>query len=258
MSLTEFRKTAEQAARLGGKVLEQWASKFTVSEKSQFNLVTEADVASQKAIFDLVLGTYPDHGFLGEEEGQSKDHTASGVRWIIDPLDGTSNYVHRFPYYGVSIGVEVDGELKVGVVYDPNRDEMFSAAIGEGVTVNGEPCRPTVRDSLETALVMASLPLVTGPDDPAVKRFVHLLSKVQHLQRTGSAALNLAYIAAGRMEAYWSSSLKPWDMAGGAVLVREAGGKITKTDGSAFDVEVADMVASNGTAVHEQLVECLR
>ncbi len=220
MSLTEIRKTAEEAARRGGQVLEEWASKFTVSEKSQFNLVTEADVASQNAIFELIQNAFPDHGFLGEEEGQSKDHTASGVRWIIDPLDGTSNYVHRFPYYGVSIGVEVDGELKVGVVYDPNRDEMFSAAIGEGVTVNGQAIRPSTRDSLDTALVMASLPLVAGPDDPPVKRFVHLLTKAQHLQRTGSAALNLAYVAAGRMEAYWSSSLKPWDMAGGAVLVR--------------------------------------
>ncbi|MDA1016452.1 MAG: inositol monophosphatase family protein [Planctomycetota bacterium] len=256
MDLHEFRETAELAARRGGDILEEWASKFTVSEKSQFNLVTEADLASQTAICKFITERYPDHGFLGEE-GLVEDHSQSGCRWIIDPLDGTSNYVHRFPYYGVSIALEIDGKLQVGVVYDPTRDEMFSAAAGLGSTVNGSPLSPSTIDGLDRALVMASLPLVTDKNDPAVQRFLTVLSQAQHLQRTGSAALNLAYVAAGRMEAYWSSSLKPWDMAGGAVILLEAGGRISKTDGSAFDVEVADMLASNGTPVHEQLVECL-
>lgn len=257
MDLHEFRETAELAARRGGELLEEWASKFTVSEKSRFNLVTEADLASQTAICEFIKERHPTHGFLGEE-GLLEDHAASGCRWIIDPLDGTSNYVHRFPYYGVSIALEIDGELKVGVVYDPTRDEMFSAALGLGSTVNGSPLKPSEIDGIDRALVMASLPLVTDKDDPAVQRFLTILSRAQHLQRTGSAALNLAYVAAGRMEAYWSSSLKPWDMAGGAVILTEAGGRISKADGSVFDVEVADMLASNGTSVHEQLSECLK
>ena len=142
MSEMEFLKQAEKAARLAAEVLDRWSEKFTVSEKSPANLVTEADFAAQKIIYETIHGSYPDHNFLGEE-GLSETNSDSPYRWVIDPLDGTSNYVHRFPYYGVSIGLERDGELIVGAIYDPNRDEMFSATLGGGATLNGQPMTPS-------------------------------------------------------------------------------------------------------------------
>ncbi|MBX3439905.1 MAG: inositol monophosphatase, partial [Planctomycetaceae bacterium] len=182
----------------------------------------------------------------------------SPFRWIIDPLDGTSNYVHGFPYYAVSIGVEESGTLVAGAIYDPSRDEMFSAAAGQGAKLNGQPIHVSSRDTLSTALCMASLPVRTTRQDAAVQSFLRVLEVVQHVQRTGSAALNLAAVAAGRVEAFWSTSLKPWDMAAGVLLVREAGGCVSRTDGGAFQVDQPDLLASNGTGLHESLIGVLR
>lgn len=252
MSETEFLTTAEEAARLAADVLNDWATRFSVTEKSPANLVTEADFASQEVITKHIRSRFPDHGFLGEEGGL-ETVGADGCRWVIDPLDGTSNYVHRFPFYAVSIALEIDGELAVGVIYDPNRDEMFSAVRGSGARLNNGPLMPTTVETLDQALVVASLPVGAGRDDPAVERFLRILPEAQHLQRTGSAALNLCYVAAGRVEAYWSASLKPWDMAAGALIVTEAGGRVSRADGSPLRIEDSDIVASNGTALHEEL-----
>jgi myo-inositol-1(or 4)-monophosphatase len=248
----EFLRTAEEAARMAGAVLEDWASRFSVSEKSRSNLVTEADFASQELIHTHIKSRFPDHGFLGEE-GLDQPNPDSSYRWIIDPLDGTSNYVHRFPYYGVSIALERAGELLIGVIFDPNRDEMFTAVQGRGARLNGKPISPTDVSALKNAMVVASLPVGTrGSGDPAVARFLKVLPIAQSLQRTGSAALNLAYVACGRMELYWSTSLKPWDMAAGALIVREAGGRVTRLDDSAFCVDEPEILASNGTGLHQE------
>lgn len=252
ISETDFLKTAEEAARLGGDVLDSWAKKFTVTEKRPADFVTEADFESQAAIHKLIVGRYPDHNFLGEE-GLAETNSDSPYRWVIDPLDGTSNYVHRFPFYAVSIGLECAGALVLGVIFDPNRDEMFSAVRGGGATLNGEPIRTTTVDLLPKAMAVVSLPVDADRDHPAVDRFLRVLSVAQTVQRTGSAALNLAYVASGRIDAYFSSSLKPWDMAAGAIIVREAGGRVTQMDGSEFDIGVSDLLASNGAAIHEQL-----
>ncbi len=254
MEWMDFLSVAEEAARLGGAVLEDWGTRFTVSEKSRANLVTEADFASQETIHKHILKHFPDHGFLGEE-GLDQPSETSDYRWIIDPLDGTSNYVHRFPYYGVSIALEAAGELIVGVVYDPTRDEMFSAVRGQGAKRNGEPIAPTDVDDLQGAMAVASLPVATGVNNPAVARFLTVLPVVQSLQRTGSAALNLAYVACGRIDFYWSSSLKPWDMAAGALLVEEAGGKVTRLNNSPFHVDGPEILASNGTGIHQQFCQ---
>ncbi|GAB4145403.1 MAG: inositol monophosphatase family protein [Planctomycetaceae bacterium] len=256
MEKTEFLKYAKQAAREAADVLESWSKKFTVSEKSRANLVTEADFAAQQAIHDILQSQFPDHGFLGEEDLEIANGD-SPYRWVIDPLDGTSNYVHRFPYYAVSIALECDKELIVGVIYDPNRDEMFTAIHGEGAHLNGAPIRPTGVTAIEEAMVVASLPVHVGPNDVAVKRFLRVLSKAQTVQRTGSAALNLCYVAAGRMDAYFSTSLKPWDMAAGALIVSEAGGCVGTLDGKPLKIEVPDLLACNGTQLREQLTPLL-
>ena len=177
---------------------------------------------------------------------------------MIDPLDGTSNYVHHFPYYAVSIALECAGVLEVGVIYDPNRDEMFCAVRGEGATLNGKPISTSRVDSLSRAMVVASLPVAATPDDPAVGRFLRVMAHAQTVQRTGSAALNLAYVASGRMDAYWSSSLQPWDMAAGALIVTEAKGRISTMDGNPLQIEVPDMLASNGSSIHEELQQWLK
>jgi myo-inositol-1(or 4)-monophosphatase len=248
----DLLQIAQDAALLGGAQLEEWSRKFTVSEKSPADLVTEADFAAQEAIYRRIRDRYPEHHFLGEE-GLSETDGDSPYRWVIDPLDGTSNYVHHFPYYAVSIGLEKAGELVLGVIYDPNREEMFAAFKGRGATLNGKPIGPSTVGRLSEAMVVASLPVAGGRSNPAIARFLDVLPHAQTVQRTGSAALNLAYVAAGRMEAFWSSNLKPWDMAAGALIVEESGGRVTRMDGGPFRIEVPNLLSSNGSPIHDQL-----
>jgi myo-inositol-1(or 4)-monophosphatase len=249
-------ETAERAARRGGDVLQEWSTKFTTREKSRKNLVTEADVNSQAAIVETIRDSFPDHGFLGEEDlaiagGQSE------YRWIIDPLDGTTNYVHGFPYYAVSIGIECRGRLVAGVIFDPTRNEMFTAIDGSGAFLNGRSLRPSETEVLSEAFCVASLPVGARGDEPQVQQFLRVLPAARTVQRTGSAALNLCYVACGRIDAYWSGSLKPWDQAGGALIVQEAGGQVTRMNGSPFDVELPDLLATNGRSLHIELQSLL-
>lgn len=254
--MRDYVQTAEEAARRAGHVLRAWSSKFTVREKSRSNLVTEADEASQAAIFDFIHGRYPQHGFFGEE-GLSVTKEDSPYRWVIDPLDGTTNYVHGFPYYCVSIGLECRGEMIVAAVFDPIHEEMFLAVRGQGATLNRRPLRCSEVNDLGQALVIASLPVATSEHDESVRRFLRVLPAAQTVQRTGSAALNLANVAAGRIDGFWSTSLKPWDMAAGILLVEEAGGRISKIDGSGFELEKPNLLATNGSVIHDQLVPLL-
>lgn len=254
--MREFLQAAEDAARLAGQILRSWSSRFTVREKSRSNLVTEADLASQTAIADLLRGRFPQHGLLGEED-LGHDQTQTEYRWVIDPLDGTTNYVHGFPYYAVSIGLEHRGELIAGVVYDPVRDELFAAAKDQGATLNRRPIRCSEILALDQAMVIASLPVATSGSDLAVRRFLKVLPHAQTVQRTGSAAMNLAYLAAGRLDGFWSSSLKPWDMAAGVLLVSEAGGRVTQIQGGPFQLHQPDLLASNGTELHKELCNLL-
>jgi myo-inositol-1(or 4)-monophosphatase len=248
----EFLAAAQEAARAAGHLLQDWAGRFTVNEKGPADLVTEADVAAQTAIHQLLSARFPDHGFLGEE-GLRSSPGAGEYRWIIDPLDGTSNYVHGFPYYAVSIGLECRGELIAGVIYDPTRGEMFAASRGEGATLDGRPIRVSRTRPLSQAMVIASFPPGVTADSLPIKRFLKVLPFAQTIHRSGSAALNLAYIAAGRLDAFWSTSLKPWDVAAGAVIVAEAGGRVTNMSGGALDIAVPDLLCSNGTGIHDEL-----
>jgi myo-inositol-1(or 4)-monophosphatase len=247
---------AKRAALVGGGVLQEWRGRFSVREKSRSNLVTEADEAAQAAIVSLLQQEFPQHSFLGEENLQPESAATEWV-WIIDPLDGTTNYVHGFPYYSVSIALQVHGQLELGVIYDPTRGDMFAARRGCGVELNGVSVSVSGETRTSAAFGVGSLPVVTGPGDPAVERFLRALRVFQTVQRTGSAALNLAYLASGRIDAFWSSSLKVWDVAAGALMVMEAGGAISGLDGGKFDIFVPSLAAASTGPLLSDLLRVL-
>ncbi len=246
--LRDYLDAARVAARRAAAVLGDWRARFRVAEKGRFDLVTDADLASQRTIQEYLLGRFPGHGFLGEEEGaaQGRPGLDAPPTWIIDPIDGTTNYVHDFPFYCVSIGLQVGGELAVGVVYDPPHDEMFAAAAGLGAWLNEQRLRTSRVRRLEDALIATGFPPDLRGNERTLQWWRHLSFKTQSLRRTGSTALNLAYIAAGRFDGYWAFDNHVWDVAGATVVLREAGGVITNVDGTPFDPYTPDALASNG------------
>lgn len=246
--LIECLDAAQEAALRAAALLEEWRPRFQVREKGRFDLVTDADLASQRAILGYLAERFPGHAFLGEEEGATRERPGPGAppTWIIDPIDGTTNYVHGFPFYCVSIGLEIAGELVVGVVYEPTRREMFAAARGHGATLNGTPLRTTTTDTLEQALLSTGFPADLRGNEQSLDWWRLLSLRTQALRRTGSTALNLAYTAAGRFDGYWAFDNNVWDIAGGTVILREAGGVVTDVDGSPYDPYTPDAVATNG------------
>lgn len=248
-----------EAARRGAAVLEEWRAKFQVREKGRFDLVTDADLGSQRAIRSYLHERFPSHDFMGEEESAGEEHPLADAppTWIVDPLDGTTNYVHDCPMYCVSIGLWHAGDLVVGVVLDPSRPELFAAAKGHGATLNGKRLKVSRAAKLEESLLSTGFP----PDMRGQERSLawwRLLSLRTHsLRRTGSTALNMAYVAAGRFDGYWAFDNHVWDVAGATVLVREAGGLVTNVDGTPYDPFTADALATNG-ALHPALFEVLR
>jgi myo-inositol-1(or 4)-monophosphatase len=211
----------EAAARAGGRVLADWRGRFGVSKKGQRDYVTEADFAAQREIRRIVLTAFPEHGFVGEETlpDDEPDHdSASGLRWIVDPLDGTTNYVHGFPAYCVSVALARGDDLLVGAIYDPERDECFTARAGGGAFLNGRPIRVRETSDVLDALVALSFPPHVSVDSGAVADFLAVVSHVHSVRRTGSTAINLAYIACGRLDAFWVRAIKSWDVAAGLLL----------------------------------------
>ncbi len=224
----------EEAARAGGRVLREWMGRFGVTSKGPRDLVTEADYAAQHEIRGVIAAAFPDHGFVGEETehgvGQPASgepgHAGSGTRWIVDPLDGTSNYVHGFPAYCVSVALARDDELLVGAIYDPLRDECFTARRGHGAYLDGRPIRPPRVVVPGEALAAVSFPPHVTADSAAVADFLAVLPHVLSVRRTGSTALNLAYLACGRLHAFWVRRIACWDVAAGMLIVRESGAAI--------------------------------
>ena len=260
-AITARVEAADEAARIGGSILLDWAERFTAREKSPANLVTEADLASQRAIFEHLHARFPDDRFVGEEDLGRDDPTDpagdAAFAWYVDPLDGTGNYVHGFPYYAVSIGLAAHGRLHAGIIYDPTRDEMFAATVGGGAMLNGTPMRVADCPRLGEAFCVASLPVATDPENIALDRFLRIAPQAQTVQRTGSAALNLSYVACGRIDAFWSTSLNPWDMAAGVVLVAEAGGTVSRCDGGEFALLTKDVLATGTGAARAELIAAL-
>jgi myo-inositol-1(or 4)-monophosphatase len=256
--LQSWLSAAQEAARRGAAVLEEWRTRFRVQEKARFDLVTEADVTSQRTIRDFLHRQFPDHDFLGEEEGAGKHVPGadSPPTWIVDPLDGTTNYVHDCPLYCISIGLQVAGEMVVGVVFDPPHNELFWALKGHGAWLNDRRLQTSRIDSLEQALLATGFPTDMRGQERTLDWWRYFSLRAQSLRRTGSTALNLAYIAAGRFDGYWAFDNHVWDVAGGMVLVREAGGIVTNIDGSAYDPYTPDALVSNGP-LHPLMLELL-
>jgi myo-inositol-1(or 4)-monophosphatase len=239
-----LRRTAEEAARLAGRILAQrFQGERTIEfKRSVTDLVTDADRASEEALLEFLRARYPGHALLAEESGASQ---GTALRWLIDPLDGTTNYAHRVPHFCVSVAVDGPEGVLAGVVYDPMLEELFSAARGEGATLNGQPLKASDTQEIGRALLCTGFPydVRERPEGP-VGLFNRFIRRAQGIRRTGSAALDLAYVAAGRFDGFFEFSLKPWDIAAGALLVKEAGGVVTQMDGSPFDVMRGDVLAS--------------
>ncbi len=222
IQMEEALRVCEEAARAGGRVLEDWRGRFAVSEKGPRDLVTEADLAAQQVIRARLLEAFPEHAFIGEEGEQGPVESGS-LTWMVDPLDGTSNYVHGFPSYAVSIGLAHGDDLLVAAIYDPQREECFTASRGQGARLNGLPLRSAQTAALADALVAVSFPPQVTAASPAVADFLAVLPHVHAVRRTGSTAINLAWLAAGRLDAFWVRKIACWDVAAGLLIAAEAG-----------------------------------
>lgn len=246
-------QAAKEAALEAGKVLRRWSGRFSVKEKGKFDLVTEADVESQKVLHDFLLGRFPRHHFLGEEGGMEEKMPPPGSppTWIIDPIDGTSNYAHDFPFYCTSIGLMAEGELVVGVIFDPTREELFHAARGKGAWLNGRRIQPSEAATPAQSLITTGFPYNLNGKEQLLGWWEHWSWRAQALRRTGSTALNLAYVAAGRCDGFYALEGHAWDVAGGVVIVREAGGQVTTVRGSTHNPFVPDILATNGK-IHQE------
>jgi len=239
--------TAVKAARKAGSIISRASSdldKLTVRRKRQNDFVSEVDHAAEDAIISVLREAYPDHGILAEESGASK--SASEYVWMIDPLDGTTNFLHGFPQYCVSIGLLHKGVPQQAVVFDPNRNELFTATRGVGAYLNDRRIRVSKTDHLEDALIGTGFPYrEVGQIDGYLQMFKTMTQSCSGIRRPGAAALDLAWVAAGRLDGFWEIGLSPWDMAAGALLVREAGGLVGDLAGEERFLDSGRVVASN-------------
>jgi myo-inositol-1(or 4)-monophosphatase len=251
---------AIQTARDAGSLLaERFGRNLRVSNKSELDLVTESDLASEKLIIDRIKTHYPRHTILAEESGMNEpggDSDEGGWRWIIDPLDGTTNYAHGYPCFCVSIGLEHDGRMEVGVVYDPLRDEMFTAERGQVAALNGKRIQVSPTPSLTSALLCTGFPYDVRERSEFARHFSNFIMNAQGVRRDGAAALDLAYVAAGRFDGFWEEGLKPWDVAAGMLLIEEAGGRVSDYHNQPLDIFNPPILASNGL-IHEQMMRVL-
>ena len=255
--MEDIERVALRAARAAGRIHMSWLHRAKTTRKSNaLDLVTEADKEAEQAVIATIRRAFPDHAILAEESGASGNTGAH--RWIIDPLDGTTNFAHGFPAFCVSIAYEHRGRVVVGVVFDALRKELFTARRGKGARLNGETVGVSKSKKLETSLLATGFPY----DRRERRRFYlcfweEMMTRVEGVRRPGSAALDLASVASGRLDGFWEFGLKPWDVAAGALLVEEAGGKITNMDGAPFDIAGAQLLATN-SRIHAEMAQVLR
>jgi myo-inositol-1(or 4)-monophosphatase len=260
-----FNQIAIKAALKAGKILTEHAGKVQkIGYKDEVNLVTEVDCLSEENIIGIIKDAFPEHSIMTEESEGKK--TESEYKWVIDPLDGTTNYAHDFPSYCVSIALEKEGEIILGVVYNPNLDELFIAEKGKGAYLyqGKNPEEGKRRISVSTTEQLSNSLLATGfPYDIRTSKidnmnhFANFYKKSQAIRRAGSAALDLCYLAMGRFDGFWELKLSPWDTAAGSLLVKEAGGKVTDFSGGPFNIYLKEILASNGK-IHQQMINVLK
>ncbi len=252
----DIEQVALRAARAAGRIHLKRLSRISVNRKSNsIDLVTEADRESEAAIIEVIHRAFPTHAILAEESGASTHE--SDHRWIVDPLDGTTNFAHSFPQFCVSIGYERRGKMQTAVIYDALKKETFVAHRGRGARLNGKPIHVSRTDSLSASLLLTGFPY-----DRRERRRFYLcfweafMLRTQGVRRTGAAALDLAYVATGRSDGFWEFGLKPWDVAAGSLIVEEAGGAVTNMDGSPLNLAGGQIVASNG-ATHNAMLRVI-
>ena len=251
--------TATEAALAAGAVLQQyWGNLTTIDEKGRpGDLVTEADRAAEAAVMAVLQRHLPaDHGILAEESG-ALGQSGAALVWAIDPLDGTTNYTHQYPFCAVSIGLLAEGEPVLGVIYDPIHHDLFRGATGLGATLNRQPIRVSTTDSLAQSLLVSGFAYDRRetPDNNYAE-FCYLTHHTQGVRRGGAAALDLAYVACGRLDGYWERGLSPWDIAAGIAILREAGGRVTAYNGAPLDVMSGRLLATNGR-IHQAMSHIL-
>lgn len=226
-----------------------------IEHKGKLDLVTDVDHRSEDTLVEFLRGECPDHGILTEEQAEIR--ASSGCRWIIDPLDGTTNYAHGYPFFCVSLALEQNGTVVWGGVYDPLRDELFSAQLNAGARLNDSPITVSRADDLGSALLCTGFPYdVHDSDDNNTSNFLRFLKKARAVRRDGSAALDLCYVACGRFDGFWEMKLKPWDIAAGWLMVQQAGGRVSGFDGTASTPYRHDIVASN-SSLHNSMLKVL-
>lgn len=244
---------ATQAARQAGEyICSKWGTGVAFELKGDINLVTEVDKHAEKIIVEHILSVFPDHDIMGEEGQAARKN--SEYKWIIDPLDGTTNFAHSYPLFAVSIALEHKGEIVVGVVYDPLRRELFSASRGNGAFLNGNPIRVSAVKTLGSALVGTGFAYnVRETKDNNLREFANMIMHAQGVRRDGVAAIDLCYVACGRYDAFWELNLFPWDVAAGVLVIREAGGRVSNYKGKDFSVYEKEILATNG-GFHDEML----
>jgi myo-inositol-1(or 4)-monophosphatase len=257
VSIDGLLETAVAAGREAGALLLNYSARgFRVEYKNPINLVTDADHAAEQCVIDHIRNRFPSHCFLAEERGRV-DQASSSYMWIIDPLDGTTNFAHGYPAYCVSIGLEYQGRCILGVIYDPSRDELFTAIEQRGARLNGRCIHVSETSALDHSLLVTGFAYdIRETPRNNLDHFCNFALKAQGLRRTGSAALDLCYVAAGRFDGFWEVRLNPWDMAAGTVIVQEAGGRLTDFSGKHLSIYEQELVASNGH-IHEAMLTVL-
>jgi myo-inositol-1(or 4)-monophosphatase len=248
---------AIEAAKEAGVFIKDNIGNITTIERksTEINLVTDIDKKSESMIISAIKEQFPAHDIIAEESGRNIGN--SDYRWIIDPLDGTTNYAHGLPLFCVSIGVEFKGDMVAGVIYDPMRDEIFTAEKGAGAALNGKPIRVSTEDRLIRSLLITGFPY-NVKDNPhnAIRHFNNLIIEAQGIRRLGSAALDLAYVACGRAEGFWEVNLHPWDISAGILIITEAGGTVTDFEREPVNAYTPNIVASNGR-IHSEILRVL-
>lgn len=252
--MQSYLELATAVAREAGDLQRRrLGSDVGVSLKGSVDLVTDVDKESEAIIVSAIRGYYPDHAILAEEGGEYQE-SDSPLRWIIDPLDGTTNYAHGFPWFAVSIGLEVHGRVELGVVYHPMMDELYTAVRGRGAFLNGRPLKVSGNGTMKDALLATGFPYDRTPENENnIDLFVTFTMASRGVRRAGAAALDLASVAAGRLDGFWECKLKPWDVAAGMLLVEEAGGRVTDYEGNPYSIYSHRIVASNGS-IHPQML----